>query len=531
MKLPVTAEGRSGSSAVPVSNDATPVRASAPVEGAGLSERPDSQSRSFSRPSRFCETLEQLGGLYAAFGRFLLWRSDILRSEALLQLNKTRLRVAPIPASAAAQRLKSYGGPVAALAGPMQPDPCWSTISRCAFRTEHDGMPVVAEFAREPFPEAAFRELEKKLSVVQEPAFRPAITPEVFAQFRAWMQLSSSLGRERSYLESLRQVPTLVAYPKIMEELCREDVLVFEWVEGDPVSTGITRGNAEDVRQLGECVLEQICIIGAVDGDLDLESMVRTPEGRLAVRNIDRFVPIPAALASSCHKYVSAVLSSDAPGAAHLLVKLSHGRTALHFETKLLDELSNLEPELKVNVQFPASAGVFESNWRAIQRSGLPKPLFLDVLHRNLVAVGYWNSELARPDEGRVPDLLAEAQWPVLSRLLRTRINDLFTREVASEWFIGAGLLAFEGIRQANRLLDQVRQNEVAVGVDIQTPPADQRMYRRAVRSRVGLGMLLIGFLVSLRFASIAGEPWSAVWAVLAASAAVGLFWMVARLE
>lgn len=485
----------------------------------------------FPLSSRFCDALEQLGGLYTAFGRFLMWRSDILRSDALLRLREIRSRVAPIPAGEAALRLNRHGEPHAALAAQMQPDPCWSTFSRCAFRSEHEGRSVVVEFAREPFPDAAFRELERNLLLLQEESFRPAFTSAVFAQFRAWMELSSSLGRERSYLESLNEVRTLVAYPKVVAELCRDEVLVFEWIEGEPIAAGIAKGSAEDVGRLAECILEQICIIAAVDGDLDLDAIVRIGDGSLAVRHVDRFVPIPAALASASHKYVSAVLASDAPGAAHLLVKLSYGRTALHYETRLLDELSNLEPELKVNVQFPASAGVFESNWRAIVRSGLPKPLFLDILHRNLVAVGYWNAELAKPDEGRVPDLLAEAQWPVLRRLLRTRVNDLFSREVASEWFIGAGLLAFEGIRQANRLVDQVRQNEVAVGVDLQTPPEDQRRFRRAVRSRIGLGMLLIGFLVSLRFAAIAGQPWNTFWAVIAASAAAALFWIVSRLE
>ena len=56
-------------------------------------------------------------------------------------------------------------------------------------------------------------------------------------------------------------------------------------------------------------------------------------------------------------------------------------------EARLLDELSNLEPELKINLQFPASAAVFEGNWRALKRTGARKPLFLDILHRNLIAV------------------------------------------------------------------------------------------------------------------------------------------------
>ena len=46
-----------------------------------------------------------------------------------------------------------------------------------------------------------------------------------------------------------------------------------------------------------------------------------------------------------------------------------------------------------MNLQFPPSAAIFEGNWRALARTGAEKPLFLDIMHRNLIAVGYWNAE------------------------------------------------------------------------------------------------------------------------------------------
>jgi hypothetical protein len=86
-------------------------------------------------------------------------------------------------------------------------------------------------------------------------------------------------------------------------------------------------------------------------------------------------------------------------------------------------------------------------------------------------------------------------------------------------------------MRQASRLADQVRQNEVAVGVDLQTPPEEARKIRRTVRDRVLLGMLLVGFLISLRLASIAAGPWQILWSAVAGCAAAALFWFVSRIE
>src|SRR5262249_19688884 len=169
----------------------------------------------------------------------------------------------------------------------------------------------------------------------------------------------------------------------LIPDLSTEKVLCFEWMEGESVASLIGKGAPQAVQRVAECVLEQFCTIAAVDGDFDPDSMVVTRSGRLAVRRINRMVAIPPSLAHASLKYMSSVLASNAPAAAHMLAKLSGGITT-NLENRLLDELSNLEPELKVNLQFPASAAIFEGNWRALTRAVAERPLFLDIVHRNL---------------------------------------------------------------------------------------------------------------------------------------------------
>ena len=131
-----------------------------------------------------------------------------------------------------------------------------------------------------------------------------------------------------------------------------------------------------------------------------------------------------------------------------------------------MDEFSGIEPELKVHMWFPASAGAFESNWRALARITPSRPLFLDCLHRNLVAVGYWSSDSVRAG-GPMVDAIADAQWPVVGSLLRTQLGMLMNRESANEWGIGSGLLMFGTLREMNRMAEEIRENDITVGVDL----------------------------------------------------------------
>jgi len=487
--------------------------------------------RELSEPARFRSALEELGGLYAAFGQFLMWRADLLRTDYLGRLRHINLAVSPVPASDVARILLSeLGANGNSLAQFLEREPCWNTLARCAYRTQYRGRTVAVQIARDPVPDSAFESFETGMRLVEDERTREAIQPAMLARFREWMRLSDSPARERAYLDALQSIreKTLVLYPFLIPELSTERVLCFEWVEGESVASLLSKGAPQGVQRVAECVLEQFCTIAAVDGDCDPDSMVVSREGRLAVRRINRMVAIPPSLTHAAMKYISSVLASDAPAAAHMLAKLSGG-IITNLENRLLDELSNLEPELKVNLQFPASAAIFEGNWRALTRTGAEKPLFLDIIHRNLIAVGYWNAETAAPPAPAC-DFIADAQWPVLGRLLRTRLGEMATRETASDWFIGSGLLFFEGLRQINRLAEGLRENDLSLGVDLQREDDSRKAHQR-IRLGILIGMLLVVFLACLRFAVGAEGVASRVLSAVAVATGFALFWFVSRFD
>jgi hypothetical protein len=287
-------------------------------------------------------------------------------------------------------------------------------------------------------------------------------------------------------------------------------------------------GSAEAVRKLAEAMLEQTCLISVVDAELDLDTIVMAKDGHLVLRRANRLVAIPAAMARTLLKYISSVLTGNSPHANRQLVRLVMGYASAPVESRLFDELSNLEPELKINLRFPPSVGTFESNWRAIARIARERPLYVDALHRNLITVGYLDAETAPP--GASPDVVAESQWPVLGKLLRTRLGELTSGDMASQWLLGSGLLFLEGVRQFTGLADSFRDNDLALTFAPATAGEASRQANHTVHTGVVIAILLMVFLVCLRWGPQAPPPWSGFVSAAAAASAVGLLWKLARI-
>ena len=127
--------------------------------------------------------------------------------------------------------------------------------------------------------------------------------------------------------------------------------------------------------------------------------------------------------------------------------------------------MSSIEPELKVGLEFNKSAAAFESNWRALAKLQMERPLYLNCLHRNIVATGYWTAE-AISAGGDDVDTITEAHWPVVGRILKLNAAQLLYPAVVAEWSVGIGLLSFGAMREANRLAEEVRDNNLTVEVE-----------------------------------------------------------------
>jgi len=451
--------------------------------------------------------------LSGAFAVFLTYRSDVLRAGQVAGLRTRRANTLPAIAFAAAG--------VA-----LEATPCWSTASTCAYKGQWNGRTVVLQATRDPIGTSDWAGFDKRVREEFTGAIEPERSGQLLAQFREWMALGNDPVRERAYLEAIASLEGKVAagYPKVVPELCGGKVLAWEWVEGEPVSRLLAQGSKQAAGQLAELVLEQILTLNVIDAELDLDQIV-SAGGRLVVRRANRLVAVPAPQVRTAMRYVAAVLSGNSPVAARALLKLAWGRDAAgQLESKLVDELAHLTPELKGRYRFPPSAAVFESNWRALARLNGSAPLFLDSMHRNLIAVGYWNSEILPGT-----DAIADSQPAVLGRLARQRLGNLFDRQTIGEWVGGSGLLVFETFRQMSRFADEFRENELAVGVDARGGEEDPAGGNQVVRQWILAVVLFVVFAVAVRWAAMAPAPWAAACAGIAIAAAGGLFWSVAR--
>lgn len=472
-----------------------------------------------------------------AFARFLQWRADLLGADYLNALRRIRYVFPPIPRDRVAALLhRELGDASRDLVRQMEDEPIWSTLSRTAYLSWYEGSPVVVQVAREPVSEEALQEFEAGIGFLGHPDVSGVTAPRILRQFRRWLRQAESSALERSYLEVLggSRGETLVDYPALIPSISTDHVLCWPWVDGEPVSSLIRRGSVDAVTQVAMAVLEQYCSLSIVDADLQADAIVMpTGAQRLAIRRIEKPLSVPPPVVNVGMKYVAAVLEGNASIIVQTLLTMAVGQSSASLEADLLNLMSGVEPELKVHAWYPGSASAFESNWRALEKLGVSRarPLYLDCLHRNLVAVGYWTSDAVAAG-GKAADTIAEAHGPVLGRVLRINAEEFLDPAVVKEWSKGIGLFTFGAMREANRLAEEFRETNLTLEVEPEPDDLRQSDRKAGPTLRIGLiaGGLLATVLVSLRWGSKLHQPATAFVSAVALGALAGLIWVVRKI-
>ncbi|HVV44004.1 MAG TPA: hypothetical protein VHC72_02335, partial [Bryobacteraceae bacterium] len=402
-------------------------------------------------------------------------------------------------------------------------------FNRTAYLAQYGGRPLVVQVARDPVSAGEFAAFGKNLRALKHPDIAGLVAAPVIAQFGEWLRNAETLAHERRFLDAIGQHrgETLVSYPQLVSDLCTPQVLCWLPEQGRSVAELVDQRDSQVCVLIASAVLEQFYSLAFVDADPDLRAMIVDVNGRLHMRYLNNPVAVPAGRISDGIKYTTAVLAGNATLSAQRLIRMVRSRPPLDLESTLMDEFSAVEPELKIHRWFPPSAAAFESNWRALARLEPARPLFLDCFLRNLIAVGYWNSDVVG-DASAPMDAIALAQPDVVQRMVRTEMNLMLNRNAAKEWAMGSGLLAFGAMREANRLLEEVRDNDVTMGVDTREPPA-REIPRRRLSYVIVLACLMAVLLTSLLLGGSTPEPWPMVFRIVAVGTLPLMFWAVWR--
>jgi hypothetical protein len=475
-----------------------------------------------SLPLRLSRALAARGEIGSLFARFLIGRVDLLAPEFVKPLSEIPFDAPPITRERFAELLvDEFAADGEILARGLDPLPCWSIPGRCAYRTVYRDAQVVIQFPRPVPSKDAVREFARILKTVDAEAAQPVVQPAVLRQFEDWLYVIDPPEKEHAYLSTLSNLRcrTHADYPMLISRFSSSRVLCWPWVEGEPLVTALADATPELSQKLAEAMLEQICVLSTVEGVLDMRAMALSTEGRIVIRRITRPLVVPIGRTQAVLRYLAAILSENTPEAAHWILQLAGRDSAPQQVSQLLGAVAAMQPNLVRRTPLPPSAAALEGSWRALCSLQIEPPLFLNFLHRNLIAAGSWH----------VQDSLREAHAAVLGTMLRNSLSDLTRDELAGEWAMGAGMVLLEAWRLILRIAGDLRDGNLTPRYEprtSETAGSRNRFARQAILS----AMLVVAFLACVRWGQAAPQPWSGVLLVLAALSSLALFWSVWRI-
>jgi hypothetical protein len=481
----------------------------------------DPRLSSLARETRFRMALEEGGGLLPLFGRYLAGRADLLPSPHLREL--TRIRVSRASDARSVVELE-LGERVTDLQS-VDTGAEWG-----ACRGSFEGKAVVVEVYQtdESVREKAFKKLRREVRALSKQVEAKIAGAAVLDHFHEWLLLQGDIGRKRRLLENLAQIPSasICRYPRLVPELQSPACLVYDAMAGTPLDLDDSPGE-RNLRLLVEGLLDQSLFLSVVDADAGFKSYVALPDGHLGFTLVPSLAPVPLEWNYELLQYMACTVAGNSPRALQMLSRISSNTDPYAGEQHLMRELSGLQPELKINLITPESVTALENYWRALSNTRMRPPLFLELFHRQWTLIGQFNG-----DNAPSRDLVAEALWPVMSRILQLRMSGIMSVDQMQEWIGSSGLLALGATRQFGMALEQLRDDDLAVLTDHQEyDRRDARLNRRTmslIRSGVVLGVFLLALQLTL---SSRGGILQIAAGLAAVAAAAALSVFIARIE
>jgi ubiquinone biosynthesis protein len=215
------------------------------------------------RGERLRLALEDLGPIFVKFGQALSTRRDLLPVDIADELAKLQDRVPPFPGSVAVAMIeKTFGLAVGEIFGSFETTPlAAASIAQVHAATLKDGEEVVVKVLRPGMREIIDLDLEvlDALAALADEYWveaRPVRPIEVVREYRKTVTDELDLLREAGNAAQLKRNfagSSLLYVPNIYWDLCRQNVMVMERIDGIIVSrVDELRARGADIAKLAE---------------------------------------------------------------------------------------------------------------------------------------------------------------------------------------------------------------------------------------------------------------------------------------
>lgn len=358
---------------------------------------------------------DELGPLFAAYGRYLATRPDLLPpadAVALAEIPDTAESLSP--AVVRDLLLAELGAP---------PEELFSSFEELPFATglfhqwhravAADGQPVVVKLVRPQVDELLAQDFEL-LSLLQPPGLRlGGVAEEFLSAVEASIDLTAEArGLEELAAEAWNRVPLVV--PRLRPELSSRRVLCVRLPAGAPLAQAVQNGIGPQVaRRLCVLWLRQAVIGRVVPLELNRETVLVTGRGGFALLG-GSVAQVPASVQEGFVRFLLAVAGDEAEEAAALVAREMETEPGAVGEEALLLRLRQVVP-FRDGAWSSGGLGLDEllfSYWRSARDCGYrPRGHLLDLM-RGLHAVAAIARELA-PEGDPVREALREVRLDI----------------------------------------------------------------------------------------------------------------------
>jgi predicted unusual protein kinase regulating ubiquinone biosynthesis (AarF/ABC1/UbiB family) len=459
--------------------------------------------RQHGRAEKLRHALEELGTTYIKLGQLLSTRPDLLPAAYTEELAVLQDQVAPMDFGELKPLLETeLGRPLSEVFEELDPHPVASASIAQVYRARlrSGAHPEVAVKVVKPgVPELVALDVE----IVKEVADRlsrsalgrrydfKGLAAQLEATLLPELDLTQEALNAKRIAESIREFPSL-RVPRVEEELTRRRVLVLEYVEGTKLAeVELERPDLAD--ELWRAYLKQILVGGAFHCDPHPGNFLLDAEGKLAVLDHGMVAYVSRENQLRLMALLLALVERDGDRAARVCLEM--GIPGRSFREG----------------RFRAAVGHLVARYSGVTMKDLPFGLIV----RDLLVLCLKNDIQIPPELLLLGKTLLNLE-PLCRKLdpgldpVRTMrdmalrlVEEQVRKDLSLERLLTVALelraFAYEAPLSARRLLTQMANNELRVGIELERAE-EMQLAIRDVANRITLGVITAALILGSAF-------------------------------